>query len=257
MRKREFRRPRGGRSTLSIDQLLSRQPKTIRRHPQYLLMLDHFLLSDSLKKVRMNRRCYRLLDRAVIEPENLRHFFKTYRLPQDPFFPLFFRIKRDYLSQREKSARDKEGYILKEMKIIPLAKRRIIRFLAEWEEHFNSLGERPLWETKLYPRTKKRVHELQSFGEGEWLNFFILHVERLQRHYPRIPESQVTGIKACLPLGLIPKLSPFRLPDRGSAQKAYRQHCRIYHPDSGGEAALFTLLQKSREILLDMIRKED
>ena len=253
MRKRKpSRKRKSGKATLSLDQLLIKQPKSLRRHPHYTMMIDHFLLSETLQKARMNRRCYNLLNKAVIDPENLGYFYKTYRLPQDPFFPLFFAIKRDYLQRREIAARQKEKYILNQMQSLAPDNRKIIRFLAEWEQGMNTKAERPLWEGHLYPRTKKRVRELLDFDETQWQQLFDRQLMELHKHYPRFSEPRLTAVKACLPLALVPEISPFRLPGTMEVQKAYLKKCRICHPDAGGNDARFTLIQQSRDILLNL-----
>ncbi|MDC7240820.1 MAG: hypothetical protein PQJ50_10715, partial [Spirochaetales bacterium] len=59
------------------------------------------------------------------------------RIPKDPFFPLFLRIKLDYLDERRRISEEREKYILGKIKELPPVRRRIIRFLAEWEEELS------------------------------------------------------------------------------------------------------------------------
>jgi len=238
---------------IPLSQLLARQPLSLRKHPLYDEMMQHYYLSDSLKSLRISRRCYSLLNRAVIAPENLVHFYRTYRLPKDPFFPLFFMIKRDLLKEKERKAAEKEAYILSEMKKLPPVRRRMIRFLAEWEMTLNRQYGHPLWEESLYPRTKKRVRELLDPKESDWQDLMRVHVENLKTRYPAIRKKDADLVSACLTLGLVPSVSPLQIPSRQEINKAYRSLSRLHHPDSGGEDRLFIELAESRNLLLSSL----
>jgi hypothetical protein len=141
------------------------------------------------------------------------------------------------------------------MKQLAMEKRKILRFLAEWEEEVNANGNRPLWERNIYPRSKKRVHELLQYQESEWIELFDNHLDLMLQRYSVISESRLMTVKACLTLDLPPKVKPFRLPFQKDIQKAFLKRCPICHPDTGGDGKLFTLLQERRTLLRDRIRE--
>ena len=251
MRRPRRRRTSSGRTSryYSLDELLSRQPKSIRTDPRYRQLSACFYTSELLPRLRISRRCYRLLDKAIVDPENLVHFYKTYRLPKDPFFPLFFCIKRDYLAERERKREEREAYILKRMKALPVHKIRFIRFLGEWEQEMNRKMDYPYWEKHLYPGTKKRVHEYEAFGPLEWDDFFRSYLAGLLTHYHYNPHPLADRAAACAFLELLPVAAPLTLPDKREVLSSYRRLCRIYHPDRGGSSEIFIRLKESKEIL--------
>ena len=246
---RRRRSPRGP-DNLSLERLLSKQPKSLRRHPDYELMLHCYSSSDRLKSLRICRRCYRLLDRAVITPENLPHFHKTYRLPKDPFFPLFLSIKKGYLNERDEAVRQREAYILKQMKTLSPRRRQSLRFLAEWEEGINRAGNRPVWEKKLWPGSKKRADEVKKLDTGGWIRLYEDFLESMRKRYPGIDSRLEQMIRASLILELPPTVRPLHFPARAEVARAYRRLCKTAHPDAGGQAAYFIRLKESRDYLL-------
>jgi hypothetical protein len=248
-----LKRRRSGKSKLSLNRLLSRQPKTIRKHPHYELMISHYLASEKLQALRINRQCYRLLDKAVITVENLPNLYRTYRVPQDPFFPLFIKIKKDYLTQRLKKAEEKEKYILAQMKKLPREKRKVLRFLAELEESISPGGRRQIWEREIYPGSRKRALEMLQISETEWSGLVDGFFESLSLKYPVISSRQ-EQLSASLFLQIIPSLNPLTFPSKETVNKSYRKLSRRYHPDSGGESSLFIRLQNSRDILVSRIK---
>jgi len=161
-------------------------------------------------------------------------------------------IKRDYLFRKEEKAREKEEFILHEMKKLAPSRRRILRFLAEWEDSLNRKSEHPLWEESLYPGTKKRVRELLGFNDPEWNMMLKIHLEKLTSRYPLAKRRDTDLIAACLTLHLVPESDPLRPPSQDEIKRAYRTLCRLYHPDSGGESSHFISLGESRNTLLSL-----
>ena len=247
---RRRRRKRSGRY-YSLDELLSRQPKSLRKDPQYRELCSHFLSSDVLPRLRINSRCFRLLDKAVIAPENLNNFYHTYRLPRDPFFPLFLRIKRSYITMRQQQLEAREAYIFERMKALPPEKLRFIRFLAEWEQSLNRSSDFPYWMNQLYPGSKKRMREYELYGVLEWQQFFYSYLCGLAAQYRLQASPLAEKMTACSMLGLIPSADPLIWPGRTEILRAYRARCRRFHPDRGGEHSLFIQLQKAKEVLCE------
>jgi hypothetical protein len=213
-------------------------------------MQHHYRSSERLRSLRISRRCYNLLNRAVITPENLHHFHRTYRLPKDPFFPLFLTVKRDYLADREEAARQREAYILEQVKALTPRRRQALRFLAEWEESLNRAGERPVWEKTVYPGSKKRADEMTRLTGGGWLRLYDDFLAAMGRRYPGVDPRLVRMIRSSLVLDLIPAVHPLHFPDRDEVARAYRRLCRTAHPDAGGRAEYFIRIKESRDYLL-------
>ena len=221
----------------------------MRKGSRYRELLLSFLGSESLQRLRISRRCFRLLDKALIDPENLTSFYKTYRLPCHQFFPLFLSLKRSYLMERRKWQEERERYIWEQLKALPPQTVRFIRFLAEWEQEQNPKSEFPFWMKHLLPHTKKRLYEYQKFNSLEWYSFFYSYLTGLTARYNLNPHPLTEKLAACSMLELIPSIHPFSLPEKRIIMKAYRSLCCRYHPDRGGDPAFFVKLQESREIL--------
>ena len=211
--------------------------------------MNHLVSSQALLRLRIPSPAFRILDRAVIEPENLNNFYRTYRIPKDPFFPLFLSIKREYLADRAKKQEEREAYILEKMKSLPAEQIRFIRFLAEWEQEMNRQMDYPYWMEHLYPPTKKRVNQYEKFTLLEWDTFLENYLDGLLRHYRLKNEVLAPRILACHLLGLIPVLDPLRFPNQKEVLRSYRGLSLVYHPDRGGEVEVFIRLKEAREVL--------
>ncbi|MBF9015884.1 MULTISPECIES: hypothetical protein [unclassified Oceanispirochaeta] len=248
------KRRRSRKTKLSLNRLLNRQPKTIRKHPHYELMINHYLASEKLQKLKINRQCYRLLDKAIITVENLPNLYRTYKVPQDPFFPLFITIKKDYLAERLKKIEEREKYILVQMKKLPREKRKVLRFLAELEESISPGGTRQIWGKKIYPGSMKRSREILKISESEWTEILDGYFESLSLKYPVFSKSR-EKVSASLFLRIRPSLNPLGFPSKETVNKSYRKLSRSYHPDSGGDASLFIRLQNSRDLLIKNIKE--
>ncbi|MDC7231754.1 MAG: hypothetical protein PQJ58_00860 [Spirochaetales bacterium] len=254
-RTRRYRRAYGGKKNLTLQRLLERQPAALAGYSGYELMISHYRSSEKLRNLKMNRQCYRLLDKAIIRPEHLPNLYRTYRLPDDPFFPLFLSIKTDYLRQRLRIKEERDIYILNQMKLLPREKRKMIRFLAELEESISAGSVRHCWDKNIYPGSKKRAGAMRKMTEKEWTRLVDSHFRDLTGTYHRKAED-LNRIRACLFLGILPELSPFYLPDADRINRAYRKKSRTCHPDSGGEEDLFIRLQQERDLLLSLAAKD-
>ena len=246
------RRPRRVR-VYSIAYLLSKQPKSLLRHHLYNQMLSHYRASLRLQQLRMSRRCYSLLQHAVIKPQYLQNFYRTYRLPQDPFFPLFLRIKQDYLAERERIRRQKMEYIGAKMRALPPQPLAFIKYLASFEEQYNGAGAFPVWTRHMFPRTKKRVREYAAFTPSQWIAHFEAHMQRLQQRYRRLDERSAERVIAAYVLDCLPQngTAVTGRPDPQLAIRNYRRLSKLHHPDLGGDGDLFLQLQWAREVLTE------
>ncbi len=243
----------------SIGYLLSKQPKSLQKHQYYGEMLSYYRSSSRLQNARMSRRCYSLLQHATIKPEYLHNFYATYRLPKDPFFPLFLRIKQDYLQEKERKRQAKMRYIAEQMRALPPQTLSFIKFLAAFEQHFNSADNFPVWTLNMFPTTKKRVREYASFTPSEWIQHFQDHLRRLEQRYRNLDEETAERVLAAYVLECLPdhnhseKLKAGRLlqPDVQSAVRNYRRLSKLHHPDLGGDGDLFLQLQWAKEVLTE------
>ncbi len=255
----------------SLGYLLSKQPKSLQKHRYYGEMLSYYRSSSRLQKLRMSRRCYSLLQHATIKPEYLHNFYRTYRLPRDPFFPLFLRIKRDYLQERERKREEKMRYIADKMRALPPQTLACIKFLAVFEQHYNSAGNFPVWTHHMFPTTKKRVGEYAAFSQRQWIQHFQEHLERLRQRYHRLDEKTAERVLAAYVLECLPEngnhratdqarlvrpdvqadVQPDVHPDVDAALRNYRRLSKLHHPDLGGDGDLFLQLQWAKEVLAE------
>jgi hypothetical protein len=194
----------------SIAHLLSKQPKSLKKNKHYREMLYYYQTSPKLQKVRFSRRCYSLLLHAKIKPENLKHFYRTYRLPKDPFFPLYFAVKREYLEQKERRKKEKVEYIAKKMRSLPPNVLSFIKYLAEYEKLCNYSGRCPVWNDHLFPKTKKRVREYHRFTIDGWSAFFTDYLALLSRRYRTMGNGVGEKLLACFILECLPELPAVR-----------------------------------------------
>jgi hypothetical protein len=224
-------------------------------------MLHHYQLSPALQKVRFNRRCYSLLLHAKINPENLRYFYRTYRLPRDPFFPLYFAVKRNYLDEKEQRKRKKTEYIAAQMRRLPAEVLSFITFLARLEQHCNFGNHYPLWSDSLFPKTKKQVREYHRYTPGDWALFFQSYLTRFTERYRAFPSASAEKITACFLLHCLPELPDpkpkqaslpggLQLPPAEQILKQFRRASMLHHPDRGGSGEMFVLIQWARDVLL-------
>ncbi|MFW5711860.1 MAG: hypothetical protein ACOCZA_07920 [Spirochaetota bacterium] len=243
----------------SLGYLLSKQPKSLQKHQYYGEMLSYYRSSPRLQKLRISRRCYSLLQHATIKPEFLHNFYITYRLPKDPFFPLFLRVKRDYLQERERKRQAKMQYIAAKMRTLPPQILSFIKFLAAFEQHYNSAGNFPVWTLYMFPTTKKRVREYADLTPEEWLQHFRNHLQHLQQRYRNLDESTTERVLAAYVLDCLPEQGDksetpkagLPQPDVQTVLRNYRRLSKLHHPDLGGDGALFLQLQWAKEVLTE------
>ncbi|ORC32751.1 hypothetical protein B4O97_15770 [Marispirochaeta aestuarii] len=250
------RKRRVSPKSYSLARLLSKQPKSLARHPLYPRMFQFYRLSTSLKSLRFSRRCYSLLDRAVIAPEHLGNFYKTYRLPKDPFFPLFFAIKRDYLNHRKDLKRRRESYILARVRELDPQILRFIRYLGKLEQKLNAAGKTPVWEKTVYPGSKKRADEYLRCSLDQWIQIFRSFGDGLQKRYPRKAGiADWERVFAAFILECPPGEDSAHYPDEALVRRQYRKLSKLYHPDSGGNPEHFRLIKQARDILTEGFRE--
>lgn len=249
-RSRRRRRPRRAATRYSLEYLLSRQPRSLRAHNDYSQLVTYLRNAPSLRQLRIPRRCYTLLNQARVSPENLEHFYRTYRLPKHPFFPLLLRIKRDYLASRAQIHEARRRYIREHMRALPEPVIGFIRYLGYFEHEHNGAGYHPVWKEHLFPSTKKRVHELEKLTPKEWVDVFRRHLELLEQRYRSCRERDTERLLACYVLECLPERCPPVWPGNALVRKQYRALSLRHHPDRGGDPQMFVELKDALDLLL-------
>ncbi len=243
------RRP-AGRKIYTVKYLLDKQPKTLSRDDNYSVMINYLRSSPNLRRIKFNRRCYSLLNNAIIKPENLVHFYKTYRLPRHPFFPIFFMIKRNYLKERENKKKDKEIYIQKGMKSLEDDVLRFLWLVLTMEKDLNRAGLTPLYTNLIKVKTKKQINIFLKFKHSDWLRFFRNYLEILLDHYDKQSSLKIDQLSACFILKCLP-MDFSILPEKSVIKNRYRSFCKEYHPDRGGDPELFMEIKWAYDLLLN------
>jgi hypothetical protein len=213
-------------------------------------MIAHFQTSARLQQLRVSRRCYTLLHRARIAPENLRSFYQTYRLPADPFFPLFFAVKRGYLDERERVREERHRYIITTMRSLPPEIVAQIKYLGYLERYYNAAGHSPVWQKSLFPGSKKRADRYAHFTTSDWHDLFRQHVARLLGRYTALSPTIANRVLACFVLGMTPSLIPPPRPSGSEVARVYRRLSLLHHPDRGGDPSTFIAIKRARDLLI-------
>lgn len=233
-----------------LEQLLARQPKSLSKHQDYPELRGYLQNEPALQRVRMSQRCSTLLHHARIAEENLPHLMRTYRLPRHPFFALFLRMKREYLSEREAVRQARFQYIVAEMRSLPAPVVAFVRYLGFLEDYYNAAGAHPLWQEHLFPRSKKRVHEYRKLSPPEWLVVFRTHLGRLEKRYRGCSAATTELLLATYVLECLPSGYPPSRPSADLVKRRYRHLSLQHHPDQGGDARMFVELKRARDRLL-------
>ena len=222
-------------------------------------MVSHYHANPRLQAIRISSRCYTLLNSARIGPEHLDNFYRTYRLPRDPFFPLFFACKRGYLAERERLREARRRYILERMRALPEPVLRTVRYLGHLERSLNHAGDSPLWQKHIFPSSRKQADAYAKRSAADWQLAVRTHLSRLRSRYPRLKASVTDLIAAQSILELLPDVrslpEPMRLSATPAVQPAavrasYRRLSMLHHPDRGGDPHLFIQIKHAHDQLL-------
>lgn len=251
MRTRRRRRRSSGRRTYSIAYLLARQPKGLARRPGYAEMMRIYHASERLKAVRFSRRCYSLLHAAKIDPQDLYNFYRTYRLPESPFFPLFFAAKRSWLAERERVREARQAAIRERVRALPAPTLAMIRYLGYLERHYNAAGRSPLWQALIFPGSKKEADSLARLTTIEWLARFGRHLEAMVERYRGVPDDLAERVLALYLLELTPTEIPPPAPPADEIARTYRRLSLLHHPDRGGDPTMFIRIKRARDVLAE------
>ncbi len=229
------------------------QGTAIRRHPEFPRLAGFLRDSAALRRLRLERIAYALLDEPRLEPRNLANFYDTYRVPKSPFFPLFLSIKWDQREKKAAAREERAKYISAVAATYPRDMLGLMRYLAEAERSRNPMT--PVFMKSLYPATKKRARELAAFTMAEWLPFIAGYVEALRNGYRRLDLIDTESLIACALLECLPDPTTGRLPTRAAIKAQFRKLSMAYHPDRGGDASRFLLVKKSSDLLSSRYRQ--
>ncbi len=235
----------------TLASLLDSQPKGLTRNPSHRLLWDRFIASEKLQKIRISPRCWRLLNDAKIPPENLTDFYKTYGLPEDPFFPLFLSVKSEWLKEMEHRREERQKAIMDIMRNLPEHRRRALRILAEYERKHHRIGDNPLWENRLYPKTLKQARMYAAYGETEWFRTWREYLNLLSLKYRDIPPLEDSDGRPTYTARILSTLIlRCKRVDRREVSENFRTLSKEFHPDRGGDAECFRRLKEARDTLL-------
>ena len=235
----------------SLASLLDAQPKGLLRDSRHRLLWDYYMSSDTLQKLRISPLCYHLLNDAEVSSENLADFYVRFKLPPHPFFPLFLAVKSKWLEERQRLRDQRDKEIFERIKTLPEHRRRALRILAEYERLHNPADDNPVWENRLYPKTKKRAEEMLRYNEHQWFETWQNHLVRLSQRYRNIPplrnqDGQPTFSARILAVLVLrcQKIS------RKEIAQNFRRLSKEYHPDHGGQSELFRRIKSARDTLV-------
>lgn len=233
----------------TLAALIEHQPAWFRRHSAYPQLVSFYNANPRLRTLRIRRLCWQVMNRGRVSEENLHAFVRTYKLPDDPFFTVFFRIKREYHEWQQEKEEERLTRIASIMRGVPPNVNRFMIFLAHLEELRDSAC--PLWKSYFFPRTLKRANELVAQDLSEWIELFSAYLEGLHRRFRGLPFDDTSRLLACMILDCLPDLNLRRWPLPETIKEAFRSLSKQHHPDAGGNPQYFRVLAKAREVLLN------
>ncbi len=231
----------------SLAELLFRQPAALKKDPRYAELVALLNSSAALRTVGLEPRAWRLLALPRLKPENLIHFYRTYRLPAHEFFSLFLRLKWSWLEAKEARKAEREAYIAERMRGLAPQALAMLEWLAAVEARANV--KIPLWAESFEPRSKKRARELAALDMEAWRALFASDLALLQARYPALKLPAEPLILDCWELGCLPDPRTQRPPDAARLGKAWREASKRCHPDAGGDPARFRVIDEARRRL--------
>jgi len=227
----------------SLGGLLKNQPVELKKNSDFKNLINLYNHSDSLKKTRFRRKCYSLLQKARISPENLERFYFFYRLPKHSFFPLFLKLRKEHLNKIDCKKKKKNDYILKKMRQLPDNIQFLIKSLAKYEKSLTGKNC-VIWLDFFYPKTKKKVNSYFKLNFFDWLKSADKYTGLLAKRFKKIDFNHIIRITSIFILGLSE--------DNCSAEKikkSYRTLSKKYHPDQGGDPDFFKKIKDAYEFL--------
>lgn len=233
----------------TLAALIEHQSAWFRRHSAYPQLVSCYKANPRLRTLRIRKLCWQVMNRGRVSEENLHNFVRTYRLPDDPFFTIFFHIKREHQAWQQEKEEERLSRIATLMRQVPPNVNRFMIFLAHLEQLRDSAC--PLWKTYFFPRTLKRANQLVALDLSEWIEVFSAYLEDLHTRFRGLPFDDTNRLLACMILDCLPDLNLRRWPLPETVKDSFRALSKQHHPDAGGSPQYFRVLAKAREVLLN------
>ena len=233
--------------TRTIADLLAAESATVKKTAVFRNLVLTFDSDTRLARVRLNGLAWRLLHDPRLKPEYLANFYRTYRIPAHPFFPLYLSMKWAQVRDRKRRVESRTARIDAIRAGYPPGISEMFEYLRKTECRF--ARSTPVWNAVFSVRTLKKAGELSRFTLADWLAFFSGGIEILSRTYP-VPlfrKGEVLG--AMMILGCLPPPGSARLPDEAAVRKGFRRASGAFHPDKGGTAEDFILVKRAMDAL--------
>lgn len=227
----------------SLGGLLKNQPVELKKNSDFKYLINLYNHSDCLKKTRFRRKCYSLLLKARISSENLDRFYLFYRLPKHSFFPLFLKLRKEYLDKIDWKKKEKNDYILKKMRQLPDNIQIFIKCLANHEKSLSGKSC-AVWLDFFYPKTKKKVNSYFKFNFFDWLKSSEKYTDLLAGRFKKIDINHIKRITSIFILGLSEDNYSIEM-----IKKSYRILSKKYHPDQGGDPDFFKKVKDAYDFL--------
>ena len=139
----------------------------------------------------------------------------------------------------------REKYISDKIKSLPENILRTIQYFARIEMNLNTKKLLPVWKTIIYPKTKKRAYELHELTKLQLTDLFYNFINGLKKRYGNIDEKHSNKVVSLFILEL-----PIKKHSKEEIKRQFRKLSFKHHPDAGGNAEEFNLIQKASKTLL-------
>ena len=232
----------------SLEELLEKQNNYCKNHELWPLLLQHYRANARLRTIRLRKNCYQVMSRGRVSESNVPHFIRTYKLPNDPFFSIYFQIKRAQIVYKKERAQERVKKIALLMRKLPPNINHFIIFLAHLEQIQNEAY--PLWKSFFFPRTIKQARELNQFTLPQWQAYFREYLDELFKKHAQLPFNNIDRLLSCMLLDCPPDVHLRRWPTNEEIKEAFRALSKLHHPDAGGDPEYFKAISEARMLFM-------
>jgi hypothetical protein len=219
----------------------------MKKAPRFAELVALLNASEPLRKLSLVPRAWRLLAEPRLRPENLSHFYKTYRLPPHEFFTAFLELKWAELAAKEARRAERASFIAEIMRGLAPEAVAMLEWLKAVEARANANA--PLWSERFEPRSKKRARELAALDDAGWQALFAAALGLLRARYPALALPPPSLILDYWALGCLPDPGALKRPEAARLRRAWREASKRCHPDGGGDPARFRIIDEARRRL--------
>jgi hypothetical protein len=232
----------------NLTMLLSKQPNVIKKNEHFKLLISYYNSSENLKNLMISKKCYSILNKSRVMPEKIDLFYKSCGVPRNSFFPLFLKIKKEYLVKKASFKKADRDYKLNKMKELPGYLQNYLKNFARLEKNINKKKSYPVWYKIIFPKSKKAAALLAGLKKGDWVKMFIKYRDEIKKKYDNCNAELYGEIIDHFILEL----------DMGEnsiieIKKNYRKLSKVYHPDTGGDPEDFMMLQEAYDDLIKSV----